>query len=573
MVQRIFNKGKILLYGRQSSLLAAASIIMMTVALARLLGLIRMRVLFHFFSSSEVSIFLASFKIPDFWFDVLVMASLSSAFIPTFSAYMSRRKQGLAWSLAGSVLTASLVGFLIFASIVFVFAEPLYKVVAAGFPDEDIRLIAGFARWILVGQAFFALSYVLTGVLESHRRFLAPALAPAFYNLGIIIGTVVFGGRLGLLGPVIGAILGAFLHLGIQFPIAVHLGFRFRFNTLNNPGLYKIFKLALPRFLELFVFQTRGIADLFFASHITRSAYGLLRSADMVQGALVGLFGLAIAKAALPTLSHQFAEKNTAGFRATLIASLNAILFLTLPAAVFISVLRIPIVRLAFGASRFDWSDTVQTGYTLSAFSIAVVSYALVLVLTRSFYAIHNTILPMKVSFFTTAVNIILAFFLIFILKAQVWGIALSFSVATTLQALLLFFFLWNKIRFSLRLIFIPFIKISTAALLSGTVMFFLLKIFDRSVWDRQLSFFGKLGLAFPAPLEAFVLDTRYTVNLILLTMFVGIVGVGIYILLSYFLKVQELNVVVRFIKRGVGFTSKFRGREEVITPPHTNNR
>ena len=431
MVQKLLSRSRNLFYSKQSDIFSAAGVIMITVALARVLGLIRIRTLFHFFPSEQVTLYLAAFKVPDFWFEVLMLSSLSTAFIPVFSSYLGKKKEKEAWELVSVVFTFLVILFIIFSLVVIIFAEPIYKIVAAGLPPEDIKIVADFSRLILIGQASFLLSYILTGVLESNQRFLAPALAPAFYNVGIILGTIFLAPTFGLKGAVYGAVIGAFLHLLVQLPLALKLGFRPRFSfKFGSAGLKKIVELSWPRITELSIFQAKGFTDLYLASFISKSAYSLFRSADIMQSAIVGLFGLAIAKAALPTLSRQATGDNLDPFKRTFVSAFNGILFLTIPIAVFVSVLRIPIVRLAFGASEFNWPDTVETGLTLSAFSVAIVAYALVLITNRAFYALQETLLPMKVTIVATIINVVLSFLLVFTFKTSTWGLAFSFSIS-----------------------------------------------------------------------------------------------------------------------------------------------
>lgn len=588
MVQKIISQSKNLLdsgrkragnffYSKQADIFSAAGVIMVTVAIARVLGLIRIRTLFHFFPSDQVTLYLAAFKVPDFWFEVLMLSSLSTAFIPVFSSYLGKNKEKEAWQLVSVVLTFLTMLFLVFSLIIIFFAEPIYRIVAAGLPPEDIKLVADFSRLVLIGQASFLLSYILTGVLESNQRFLAPALAPAFYNGGIILGTILLAPTFGLRGAVYGAIIGAFLHLLIQLPLALKLGFRPRFSfNFSHPGLRKIVELSWPRITELSVFQARGFTDLYLASHISKSAYSLLRSADMMQGSLVGLFGLAIAKAALPTLSRQAAQENLESFKRTFVASFNGIVFLTVPVAVFVSVLRIPIVRLAFGAEQFNWPDTVETGLTLSAFSFAIVAYALVLITNRAFYALHETLLPMKVTIGVTLINVLLSFFFVFSMRASTWGLALSFSISSLIQELILLFYLNRKISLDKNALLSSFSKIALASSVSGTVMFFLLKIFDRSAWDKKLSFLSSLGLGLPTTFERFILDTRYTVNLVVLTIAVATIGAAIYLLMVWALRVREFtliaNVISRFYNRILEKTFRRQNEAVAVSPTDDSN-
>src|SRR3989344_3192692 len=181
-MNKIFDKGKKILFSQQSSVLSAASIIMLMVVASRVLGLVRQRTLAHFFTANDLSLFFAAFRLPDLIFEVLVFLAL-----------------------------AVLIGF---------FASNLYGFIAPGFSGEHREIIVTLTRILFAAQGFFVLSYVLTAVLESSRRFLIPAVAPLFYNLGIIISTIIFAPKLGLMAPTLGVVVGAAMHFFIQFPLA-----------------------------------------------------------------------------------------------------------------------------------------------------------------------------------------------------------------------------------------------------------------------------------------------------------------------------------------------------------------
>ena len=544
------NSVKKLLYGKQETILSAATVIMFMIASSRILGLIRQRVLVHFFSAGELDSYFAAFQLPDLIFEVIVLGAMSSAFIPTFAKKLAQKKDREAWHLAGLILNVMLAFFLLISGLIFTFAYPLYDTVASGFTQEQVAQTVLFTRILLLAQMFFAASYVFTAVLESHQRFLTPAIAPLFYNIAIIVTTIFLAPKFGLAAPVIGAVIGSFLHLLIQFPLALHLGFR-PILSLNfkNPALKKVGKLALPRVIELSAFQAKRLVDLFLASQVL-GGLTYFKLADSVSVLPISLFGLSIAKASLPQMSRQFG-KNLEGFRNTFVASYRQILFFIVPASIFIAVLRVPIVRLAFGSPRFTWEDTLQTGYALSAFCVGIFAYALSLLVSRAFYALHDTNTPVKVSFLTISVNIVLGLVLVLVLKLPIWSLALSYSVAGVLQFLVLFRLLSKKLGgFQGFELGSGFTKVLAAASFAGSLMFVLLRILDRSAWDKKLSFLGQLGIALPTTFDRFVLDTRYTVNVIVLTIVVGLIGLVVYLAITYLLGVREFQIFVKAIDR-----------------------
>ena len=176
---------------------------------------------------------------------------------------------------------------------------------------------------------------------------------------------------------------------------------------------------------------------------------------------------------------------------------------------------------------------------------------ALIYLLTRSFYALHDTKTPVRISIGAIIFNICLSFGLVLGLGWPVWSLSLSFSLTSIFQTLILVVLLDRKTGgLPLNKLIMPFFKIFLASSLAGSTMFFLLKILDRSAWDKNLSFLGRFGLVLPTRFDHFVLDTRYTVNLICLTFFVALVGGAIYLLTAWLLKVEALAVFFKLFKR-----------------------
>lgn len=540
----IYNKFKSLFFEEQHSVLSAASLIMVMIIASRFLGLIRQRVLAHYFEPHDLSLFFGAFRLPDTIFEVLVFGTFASAFIPVFTKTLKDSKEK-AWRVASTVANWGGLAFLLLAVIVVIFANPLYKIITPGFGAEEQIIIASLARILFIAQGFFVISYVLTAVLESSKRFFAPALAPLFYNLGIIASTILFAHRFGLYAPVIGVVIGAFLHFSIQLPLAIKLGFRFTRDLKITPEVRRIAKLSLPRIIEVSFLQVSKFVELTLASLISPSAYTYFTFGNTVQLLPVGLFGTSIAKAALPTLSSQADDLNL--FKKTLFDTLNQVVFLMSPIVAFLMVARIPVVRLIFGTDIFTWDSTVETSLVVSSFAIGIFSQAANSILARSFYALADTKTPVLVSVSTLLINVVLDYIFVIYYKLPVWSLALAFSIAAITQSIALFILIIRKIHNGeTRTLYLPILKSIIGGFVSGFTMYFILKFFDRSVWIKKLSFIGNLDI----PFEKFVLDTRYAVNLLLLTLIVGIIGVVAYIVTLKIFKSKELDTFVELFKR-----------------------
>lgn len=546
-MKSLLKKGKSVLLGPQDSILSAASIIMVMGVAAKFLGLLRQRILTSFFPTHELSLFFAAFRLPDSVFEVLTLGTLSSAFIPVFSRLL-RDNEKKAWDTASRMIN---IGLLVFAGFAFLFgalAFPLYKILAPGFSYSETSQIAYLARVLFAAQGFFVVSYALTGILESSKRFLVPALAPLFYNLGIILGTVVLYSKFGLLAPALGAVFGAFIHFLVQLPLAYRMGLRFSPAVKPTREVKKIGKLAAPRMGELGFLQISKTTELYLASLISTSSYAFYTLAYSIQFIPISLFGVSLAKAALPTLSQKADDPKK--FKATFLSTLNQMMFFLIPMATVFIVLRIPIVRLILGSNKFDWPDTVQTGLVLSAFALGIPFYGATMLLNRAFYAQHDTKTPVFVSLLSTGIIIVSSFLLILGFSLPTWGLAAAFSLGFVFQSTTLFLILSRKINGGVFFGLNPIFKSLTASVASGISMYVILKFFDRSVWIKRLSFISSIELTQNLNFEKFVIDTRYSINLLILTVLTAVSGALVYLFVSWVLGSKELKTFWSVLKR-----------------------
>jgi len=547
-MENLIAKGKKIINSQQNTVLSAATLIMVMIAVSMILGLIRQRVLASYFDPNSLSLFFAAFRLPDAIFQILVFGTFSSAFIPVFTKTL-KEGETKAWLLAGKVVSIGLAIFLFAVALIGFFAVRIYSVIAPGFGPTGSAEIAFLARILFAAQGFFVISYVLTGVLESSRRFLVPALAPIFYNIGIILGTIVLTPHYGLTAPAIGVVIGAFAHFIIQYPLSRKLGFRFTWDFKPDEGVKKIGQLALPRVIDLAFDQIGKSAELFLSSIISQASYTYYTFANSLQLLPVTLFGTSLAKAVLPMLSNADGDKKE--FRRILLVAVYQAMFFTFPLAAALIALRIPVVRLIYGTKIFDWNSTIQTGTVLSVFAVSIVFQTLISILSRSFFALHDTKTPVKVSFAGLALLVIGDFLLVKGFHFGVWALAASFAFSTFIESIILITLINKRIGEIVNLKFIfRILKIFIATVISGGTMYFMLKIFDKSVWVKKLSFLGGMDVVRTFPFEKFVLDTRYTGNVIILTGVTFLVGIVIYILLTLLFRVDEARYFLSLAKK-----------------------
>lgn len=531
MVNNLIRNGKDFLFRRQTNILSAATIIAGAVLLSRSLGLIRFRLLTDRFSVADIGLFLAAFRLPNTIFDLIVMGALTTAFIPVFTSYLSRGEEDQANAVASTIFNLSAIAAAVLGIVFLIFTPQIVRFIVPGLSEAEIATVIPFTRIMLAGQVFpLVLGNFLTGVLQSHKRFLLPALAPVAYNLGIILGILFLSPTLGLYGAVWGVVFGAILFLAIQVPLFLHLHFRYHPSILlSHAGVREVGKLIGPRTIGLAVNQINYTVILTLSSLFSARGITIFTFAQQLAQLPVGIFANPISQAALPTLSEERSKQdNLEAFRRTFLTSFHQILFLILPAAVILIVLRIPVVRLVYGASRFDWPATVETGRTLAFLGVGLVAESLTILLIRGFYALSDSKTPVIISGLSVGLNIFLAVLLTQIFHLPIWGLAAASAIAdlTLVLALLAFFF--QKIgRLELGLLLVPAAKMLLAAFMAGIFLYIPMKLLDQLVFD-----------------------TTRTMPLIMLTGTATLTGLSAYFFLTWVLEISELRAFLGLFGR-----------------------
>lgn len=515
---------------------------MATMMLSKVLGLIRDRLLAHVFLPDKIDIFWAAFRLPDLIFQIIILGALSVAFIPVFTEHLESKGKEDAFEMARSVLSVFLFIFILATILIFFLAEPIIaNFISPGFTPERQMQVVELTRIILFGQAILVLGSFFIGILQSLQRFIVPALAPIFYNLGIILGIVFLSKEFGIAGAGFGVVIGAFLHIAVQLPLVWSMGFRFKLPLkFFNSGVKEIIRLMSVRTFGLAAEQINETVGLALASLSAIGSVTYLTFAQHLQVVPIGLFGATLAQAALPVLASEKARGKIEEFKVTVLTTLHQILFLALPAAAILIVLRVPVVRLVFGASQFDWEATVLTGSTLAFLSVGLSAQAISLLLVRGFYALKDTKTPVLVSLIVVALNIVLSVYFIVILKLDVWSIGLANSIAAILSAILLFWFLHFKVgKFDLNKILTPLLKMIMATIIMGVALYVPIKLLDQVIFD-----------------------TTKTINLLVLTGISSVFALSVYVILVWFLRVQELDTYVELLKRFGKFQTKLKSKE-----------
>jgi putative peptidoglycan lipid II flippase len=418
----------------------SAGTVMIALALSQIANLASLVLNAGTFSAShEMDAFLAANRVPETLFKLMAAGALGSAFIPTFTALLTRDQRQTAWKLASAIANLLLVGLIVAAILAGVFAQALVRyVLAPGFSPELEALTVQLLRLMLPSAVIFALSGLVMGILNSHQVFFIPALTPAMYRLGLIFGVVFLTPQMGIFGLAWGVLLGATLHLISQLPGLWKLkGQYFPTFGLQLAPVREVGRLMLPRVFGVAVVELNFWVNTRLASYMAEGSVTGLTWAFTIMLMPQAVIAQAVATAALPTLATQYALGKLDDVRHSLAASLRGILLLALPAAVGLLLLRQPIVTLMLQYGRFDGAQLVS--WALLWYAAGLVGHCIVEILARAFYALHDTKTPVLVGAAAMGLNVALSFFFAWGFEQIGWlphgGLALANSLATALEA------------------------------------------------------------------------------------------------------------------------------------------
>jgi len=461
MFKRFFNF-------QTKSIGAAAGILAISSMISRLLGLVRDRLLASTFgASSNLDVYFAAFRIPDFIYNVLIAGGIIVAFLPLFSEFFLKNKKET-WEFVNNVLNVFLFSLILICLIAAILTPILVKIITPGFNSQQLSLTILLTRILFFSPILLGLSSIFSGVLQYFNKFLVYSLSPIFYNLGIILGIIFLAPSSGILGVTLGVIFGAFLHFTIQIPSAVSAGFSYKpiFN-LKDSKIRRVFYLMVPRTLGVAAPQINLMVVTAIASSLPVGALSIFTFANNLQQFPLGLIGIPLAVAIFPFFSRAWAAQRKEEFIEKFFSTFREILFLIIPLSFLIFIFRNQIIEIILRTGRFSEMAAKMASASLGLFTLGIFATCLIPLLLRAFFAIQDTKTPTIIAIIAMILNIILCFGFVWILSfpnffqismarffslqeinnIAVLGLPLAFSIDSILQFALLLFFLFRKIK------------------------------------------------------------------------------------------------------------------------------
>jgi len=426
----------------QDGVVRAAAVVGGATLASRVLGYVRDAAVAHVFGAGPITdAFFVAFRLPNLLRRLVAEGALSSAFIPVFTEYLTTRPRADVVRMFRAV-SGGLIAVLVALTVIGVIAAPvLVRGMAPGFfVDPTTGTLAVRLTRIMFPYLFFVgLAALAMGMLNAHRHFLAPALAPVMLNLAII--AAVLGVAPLLAEPVIGLTLGVLAggagQLLLQFPSLARRGLLVvPAADPRHPALRRIVHLMAPVAVGQSATQLNILVDTIIASFLASGSVSYLYYADRLVEFPLGVFGIAIATAVLPMLSTQAARRDLEALRATFAFALRFAAFVTLPAAVGLLALRGPIVRVLYQRGEFGPTESAATAWALGFYALGLVGFAAVKIGAQAFYALGDTRTPVRVAIGAMVLNSVLAVGLVILIPSlRHGGLALATACSGTVNA------------------------------------------------------------------------------------------------------------------------------------------
>ncbi len=440
----------------KENLLKSTLVVGLMTTLSRILGLVRDVLIGAMFGpGAGVDAFIVAFRIPNFLRRIFAEGGFSQAFVPVLSEYRERRSQAQVNALVEH--TAAVLGsWLCATTVVGVLAAPLLIwIFAPGFSgnEEKQALASGMLRITFPYILFISLTAMAGGILNTYRRFAAPAFTPVLLNLSLIGCalwlTPYFPPEQRVVALAWGVLIAGVAQLLFQFPFLLKLRLlpRPRFNR-DPEGVGRIITLMIPTLFAASVTQINLLVDTAIASFLETGSISWLYFSDRLVEFPLGVFGIALATVILPSLSAGHTSDDRAAFNRTLDWALRWIMLLSLPASVGLMLLGEPLLIALFQYNEFSPQDVQMTYRSLVMYAVGLPAFILIKALSSGFFSMQDTKTPVKIAVLAMVANIILNLLLVFPLAHA--GLALATSLSACLNAVLLYRILRAKKGFDM---------------------------------------------------------------------------------------------------------------------------
>ncbi|MFZ7133090.1 MAG: murein biosynthesis integral membrane protein MurJ [Eubacteriales bacterium] len=499
-----------------------ALIIMIITLLSKFLGFGRDIFLSYFFGASEISdAYLISLTVPSVIFG-FIGVGIATAYIPMQSRMIDEYGEESAFQFTSNFTNIILTIVTLILLLGLCFTEQIVQLFAFGFSGETLGITVKLTKITLFGMYFSALIAIFSGYLQIKKNYIIPALIGFPLNLIVII-SIFFAAKGSYIILALGTLLASASQFLLMLPFIIKEKFKYKLIIdFKNDKIIKTLYIALPVIIGTSVNQINILVDRTIASSLSVGGISALNYANKLNLFIQGLVVTSIITVMYPLISSYASKNNFYRIKKALTESINIITILILPMMIGAMIFSNQVINLLFGRGAFDENAIRMTSAALFFYSIGMLGFGLREVLSRGFYSLQDTKTPMINAALGMVVNIILNIILSRYLG--IGGLALATSISAIFTTLLLFISLRKKIGpFGMKQISISFLKILFASLVMGLL--------------------SKMSFNY--------LTTSLSQNLSLL-LAIG-VGALLYFVIIYFMKIEDVDVIVGAIKKKLG--------------------
>ena len=474
------------------------------------LGLVRTFLFSYVFGAGGISdAYLNAYVIPNLLYTVVAGGALSSAFIPVFTRYAEGLKdEKSAWHIASSALNLSVVVMIVFSIIAMILSPvlvPLYAPVSKSFSLADQMLAITLTRIMLLQAIVLGSGVIVSSVLNAKQDFTRTAIGTILYNAGLIVGLLpgfflsihARGANISTIAiysATWSVVLAAILQVSVQIPGLFKVKMRYTFSfDWRHPGVRQIGRQMVPRAINAAMLSFSTVVDrnlLSFLGGVVSTTVVQGLATDYIQAFSilvlpVSIFGSSVSTAAFPALASYVARERFDRVRSTIMETLRSILFLSIPSCIGLIILALPIIQVLLEHGQFTLKSAQFTAVPLTYFAVGLPALAAVEILTRAFYALRDSKTPVVISVaqfvLKIALSIVLINFSVFGIQWGLAALAFSTSVASIIEAVVLFIVLSRRVGgFDIRALGSFFGRALVASLGMGVVLFIVRNILDR---------------------------------------------------------------------------------------------
>ena len=482
--------------------------------------------------------FIVAFRIPNLLRRLMAEGSMTASFVPVFTEYLKTRSRRDIWDFAGRFFYTLSVILVVITLLGIIFSPCIMKLLASRFAQTPgkMELTVFLNRIMFPYILLISLSAVMMAILNSLKSFAVPAFSPIILNLVIIFTAYILAPRMEhpSICFAIGVILGGILQLLYQVPFVVRRGMSFRPRiSFSHPGIKKVLKLMGPGVLGIGATQINILISTAIAASLLRPGTAIsIYYADRIMELTLGVFAISISTVILPVMSAQAVARQYEALKETMAFALRVVSFITIPAAIGLIILRVPVVNVLFERGRFDGFSTAMTAYALGFYAVGLIAFAWVKVVVPAYYSQQDTRTPVKIAVVAVAVNIGLNFLLLHRLKYG-GSIALAGSLAAFCHvSMLLFWFRKRRGQIGMKQVAFSTLRILFGAAVMG---FYCYQAIRFCGYDP-----GNLPLWQGMPLWQRISSL----------VFVILSGIGVYLGVAYVLRCPEIKEILMIFRR-----------------------